>query len=193
MRYAVFSLLLGLLVPFVALGQDSAAPSKTERIVGGLLDFGAAVMKQRAEKKQEDIRKADATADEASSGTMTQLGKSVGVLVNGMRDPQYLAEKVASVIRETGEVVLREYLEEYKAEGRAYTRELANIITERIINHEKVASTLHSIRMLCWGVVIYLSVITLLIFYMLWRMKCSNERVLKAIEELRLHQKSPTA
>lgn len=192
MRYAVFSLLLGLLVPFVALGQDSAAPSKTERIVGGLLDFGAAVMKQRAEKKQEDARKAEAEA-ETSSGTMTQLGKSVGVLVNGMRDPQYLAEKVASVIRETGEVVLREYLEEYKAEGRAYTRELANIITERIINHEKVASTLHSIWMLCWGVVIYLSVITLLIFYMLWRMKCSNERVLKVIEELRLHQKSPTA
>ena len=192
MRNAVFSLLLGLLVPFVALGQDSAAPSKTERIVGGLLDFGAAVMKQRAEKKQEDVRKAEAEA-ETSSGTMTQLGKSVGVLVNGMRDPQYLAEKVASVIRETGEVVLREYLEEYKAEGRAYTRELANIITERIINHEKVASTLHSIRMLCWGVVIYLSVITLLIFYMLWRMKCSNERVLKAIEELRLHQKSPAA
>ena len=192
MRNAVFSLLLGLLVPFVTLGQDSAAPSKTERIVGGLLDFGSAVMKQRAEKKQEDVRKAEAEA-ETSSGTMTQLGKSVGVLVNGMRDPQYLAEKVASVIRETGEVVLREYLEEYKAEGRAYTRELANIITERIINHEKVASTLHSIRMLCWGVVIYLSVITLLIFYMLWRMKCSNERVLKAIEELRLHQKSPAA
>ncbi len=90
MRYAVFSLLLGLLMPFVALGQDSAAPSKTERIVGGLLDFGAAVMKQRAEKKQEEARKADtaATADETSSGTMTQLGKSVGVLVNGMRAPQ---------------------------------------------------------------------------------------------------------
>ncbi len=62
---------------------------------------------------------------------------------------------------------------------------MANIITEKIVNHEKVASVLDSIRMLCWGVVIYLTIISILIFAMLWRMKSINERVLRAIEELK--------
>lgn len=167
---------------------QAAEPSKTERVVSGLLDFGAAVMKKRAADREAastpQAVEANAPA-ESEESRMTRLGKSVGTLVQGMSDPHFLAEKIATVLRETGELVLREYLEQYKAEGRAYTRELANIITERIVNHDKVASTLRSIRMLCWGVVIYLSVITLLIFFMLWRMKCSNEKVLRAIEELR--------
>ena len=166
---------------------QAAEPSKTERVVSGLLDFGTAVMKKRAADREAastpQAVEANAPA-EAEESRMTRLGKSVGTLVQGMSDPHFLAEKIATVLRETGELVLREYLEQYKAEGRAYTRELANIITERIVNHDKVASTLRSRRRL-WGVVIYLSVITLLIFFMLWRMKCSNEKVLRAIEELR--------
>lgn len=189
MKRLLLVLLAVMLLTDGALAQE-AAPSRTERIVGGLLDFGAAVMrKQNAgtsnEKAPESV--SDARAEE-NQNVAARLGESVGVLVQGVRDPGYVAERVAAVLKETGELVLREYLERYKAEGRAYTRELANIITERIVHHEKIASTLHSIRMLCWGVVIYLSVISLLIFFMLWQMKCTNEKVLKAIEELRRRQ-----
>lgn len=162
--------------------------SRTERIVGGLLDFGSAIMKQRAEKKQAQQSPADeaaATPETQEPNTMEKLGKSVGVLVQGMTDPAYLAKTLGAALKETTELTLRDYLNRYKDEGREYARELANIITEKIVNHEKVSSVLDSIRMLCWGVVVYLTIISILIFIMLWRMKSINERVLRAIEDLK--------
>ena len=144
------------------------------------------MVKQRAEKRkaQEQAEPAEPAAQQGDS-TMQKLGKSVGVLVQGITDPAYLAEQLGGVLKETTELTLRNYLDRYKEEGREYARDLANIITERIVNHDKVASVLDSVRMLCWGVIIYLSVISILIFAMLWRMKCANERVLAAVEELR--------
>lgn len=185
MRNALFVLLFALMTPTLIFA-DEAKPSRTERIVGGLLDFGSAVVKQRAEKRkaQEQAEPAEPTAQQGDS-TMQKLGKSVGVLVQGITDPAYLAEQLGGVLKETTELTLRNYLDRYKEEGREYARDLANIITERIVNHDKVASVLDSVRMLCWGVIIYLSVISILIFAMLWRMKCANERVLAAVEELR--------
>lgn len=183
---------LCLCVLFIALAcagvaQDSA-PSKTERIVGGLLDFGSAIMKQRTEKKQaqqQPADEADAASETEDANAMEKLGKSVGVLVQGMTDPAYLAHQLGGVLRETTELTLRDYLNRYKDEGKEYARELANIITERIVNHEKIAAVLDSVRMLCWGVVIYLTIISILIFAMLWRMKRTNDRVLAAVEELK--------
>lgn len=170
-------------------GAQDEAPGKTERVVSGLFDFGSAIMKQRAEKKQaqqqSSVDEAAAVPEVQESNTMEKLGKSVGVLVQGMTDPAYLAKQLGAVLKETTELTLRDYLNRYKDEGREYARELANIITEKIVNHEKVASVLDSVRMLCWGVVIYLTIISILIFAMLWRMKSTNERVLRAIEELK--------
>ena len=179
-------LFVGLACAGVAQESDS---SRTERIVGGLLDFGSAIMKQRAEKKQAQqqppVDEAAAASETQEDGTMEKLGKSVGVLVQGMTDPAYLAKQLGGVLKETTELTLRDYLNRYKDEGREYARELANVITEKIVNHEKVATVLDSVRMLCWGVVIYLTIISILIFAMLWRMKSINERVLRAIEELK--------
>lgn len=172
----------------VGCARDEAS-GKTERVVSGLLDFGSAIMKQRAEKKQAQqqppVDEAAAAPETQDASTMEKLGKSVGVLVQGMTDPSYLAQQLGAVLKETTELTLRDYLNRYKDEGREYARELANIITEKIVNHEKVASVLDSVRMLCWGVVVYLTIISILIFAMLWRMKSINERVLRAIEELK--------
>ena len=192
-RYADMRKALCLCFLFVALAcaavaQDSA-PSKTEQIGGGLFDFGSAIMKQRAEKKQaqqqQPVDEATAASETQEANTMEKLGKSVGVLVQGMTDPAYLAKQLGAVLKETTELTLRDYLNRYKDEGKEYACELANIITEKIVNHEKVSTVLDSIRMLCWGVVIYLTIISMLIFAMLWRMKSINDRVLRAIEELK--------
>lgn len=186
MKKVLITLLVALVMPAVLLAQNEE-PSRTERIVGGLLDFGSAMMKQRAEKKQAQKPEAPTVDSQVAhdDNTMEKLGKSVGVLVQGMTDPAYLAQQLGGVLKETTELTLRDYLNRYKNEGKEYARELANIITERIVNHEKIANVLDSVRMLCWGVVIYLSIISILIFTMLWRMKCTNDRVLRAIEELK--------
>lgn len=187
MRKVFYLCFLFVFVTCAGVAQETDA-SRTERIVGGLLDFGSAIMKQRAEKKQAQQSPADeaaATPETQEPNTMEKLGKSVGVLVQGMTDPAYLAKTLGAALKETTELTLRDYLNRYKDEGREYARELANIITEKIVNHEKVSSVLDSIRMLCWGVVVYLTIISILIFIMLWRMKSINERVLRAIEDLK--------
>ncbi len=190
MKKVLIALLMIALLPVAGYAQDGES-SRTERIVGGLLDFGSAVMKQRAEKKQAQqagampAEQPDSCAETPEPNTMEKLGKSVGVLVQGMTDPGYLAHRLGGVLRETTELTLRDYLNRYKDEGKEYARELANIITERIVNHEKISSVLDSVRVLCWGVVIYLSIISILIFAMLWRMKRTNDRVYAAIEELK--------
>lgn len=187
MRKVFYLCFLFVFVTCAGVAQETDA-SRTERIVGGLLDFGSAIMKQRAEKKQAQQSLADeaaATPETQEPNTMEKLGKSVGVLVQGMTDPAYLAKTLGAALKETTELTLRDYLNRYKDEGREYARELANIITEKIVNHEKVSSVLDSIRMLCWGVVVYLTIISILIFIMLWRMKSINERVLRAIEDLK--------
>lgn len=190
MKKVLVALLMIALLPVAGYAQDGES-SRAERIVGGLLDFGSAVMKQRAEKKQAQqagampAEQPDSCAETPESNTMEKLGKSVGVLVQGMTDPGYLAHRLGGVLRETTELTLRDYLNRYKDEGKEYARELANIITERIVNHEKISSVLDSVRVLCWGVVIYLSIISILIFAMLWRMKRTNDRVFAAIEELK--------
>lgn len=187
MRKVFYLCFLFVFVTCAGVAQEADA-SRTERIVGGLLDFGSAIMKQRAEKEQAQQSPADeaaATPETQEPNTMEKLGKSVGVLVQGMTDPAYLAKTLAAALKETTELTLRDYLNRYKDEGREYAREMANIITEKIVNHEKVSSVLDSIRMLCWGVVVYLTIISILIFIMLWRMKSINERVLRAIEDLK--------
>lgn len=187
MRKTLYLCFLFVFVICAGVAQE-ADSSRTERIVGGLLDFGSAIMKQRAEKKQAQQSPADeaaATPETQEPNTMEKLGKSVGVLVQGMTDPAYLAKTLGAALKETTELTLRDYLNRYKEEGREYAREMANIITEKIVNHEKVSSVLDSIRMLCWGVVVYLTIISILIFIMLWRMKSINERVLRAIEDLK--------
>ena len=182
----LIALLVVFVLPMSLVARDGEA-SRTERIVGGILDFGSAVMNKRAEKKQTQVSDGTAVASETSpeANTMEKLGKSVGVLVQGITDPLYLAQQLGGVLKETTELTLRDYLNRYKDEGKEYARELANIIMERIVNHEKISGVLDSVRMLCWGVVIYLTIISILIFAMLWRMKCTNDRVLQAIEELK--------
>ena len=186
MKKVLIALLVVFVLPMSLVARDGEA-SRTERIVGGILDFGSAMMNKRAEKKQTQVSDGTAVASETSpeANTMEKLGKSVGVLVQGITDPSYLAQQLGGVLKETTELTLRDYLNRYKDEGKEYARELANIITERIVNHEKISGVLDSVRMLCWGVVIYLTIISILIFAMLWRMKCTNDRVLQAIEELK--------
>lgn len=62
-------------------------------------------------------------------------------------------------------------LESYKEEGRKYAREMGDIITQRIMEDKKINSTLDSMRLFCWAVVIYLTVISLLVLYMLLRLR----------------------
>lgn len=59
--------------------------------------------------------------------------------------------------------------EGYKEEGRAYARELGDIMMERAMANKKVDNAVDSVRALCWGVVLYITLISILLFGMMLR------------------------
>lgn len=74
-------------------------------------------------------------------------------------------------------------LESYKEEGREYAREVGDVITQRMLENEKVNNTLDSVRYLCWGVVGYLTVVTLLMLLLLLRLRVLYARLITAVNE----------
>ena len=73
-------------------------------------------------------------------------------------------------------------LDAYKEEGREYAREVGDVITQRMLENEKVNSTLDSVRYLCWGVVAYLTVVTLLMLLLLLRLRVLYARLTEKID-----------
>lgn len=73
-------------------------------------------------------------------------------------------------------------LEAYKEEGREYAREVGDVITQRMPENEKVNSTLDSVRFLCWGVVVYLTIVTLLVLVMLLRLRVLYARIMAELQ-----------
>lgn len=72
-------------------------------------------------------------------------------------------------------------LDSYKEEGREYAREVGNIITERIMADKKINDTMDSMRLFCWTVIIYLSVVTLIVVYMLLRLRVLYARLMNKL------------
>ncbi len=69
--------------------------------------------------------------------------------------------------------------ETYKAEGRAYARELGDIMMERAMANKKVDKAVDSVRALCWGVVIYITIISFLLFGMMLRINAMLGQIKK--------------
>jgi hypothetical protein len=69
-------------------------------------------------------------------------------------------------------------MEGYKQEGREYAKEVGDIITQRMLENKKLNNTLDSVRYLCWGVVGYLTVVTLLILVLLLRLRVLYARLM---------------
>lgn len=81
-------------------------------------------------------------------------------------------------------------LESYKAEGREYAREVGDVITQRMLENEKVNNTLDSVRYLCWGVVAYLTVVTLLMLVLLLRLRVLYTRLTTELKKEQSFTKS---
>ena len=73
-------------------------------------------------------------------------------------------------------------LESYKEEGRQYAREMGDIITQRLMEDKKINETLDSMRLFCWAVIIYLSVISLIVLYMLLRLRVLYTRLMNELK-----------
>lgn len=95
------------------------------------------------------------------------LGRLTEVGVQAVQQADEAITSPMDIIRQE----LNEVKEAYKEEGRAYARELGDTMMERAMANKKVDRTLDSVRALCWGVVAYITVVSLLLFGMMLRIQ----------------------
>lgn len=74
-------------------------------------------------------------------------------------------------------------LDAYKEEGREYAKEVGDIIAQRILEEKKINDTLDSMRLFCWAVIIYLTIVTLIVLYMLLRLRVLYARLMAELQK----------
>lgn len=112
------------------------------------------------------------------------LDTALGELLD-RRGGESFSEWMARVVRETVDVILDEYLAYFKEEGRAYAKELSDQFVERVREDEKISRALFSVQVLCWCVIAYLTLVTLLMLYWARRTSRRQELLLRELRELR--------
>lgn len=116
-------------------------------------------------------------------------GQLLGGLIQIVSEPQPaapeqtkepgLGEQIMLTLRGATDAVM----ESYKEEGREYAREVGDIITQRIMEDKKINSTLDSMRLFCWAVILYLTVVTLVVIYMLLRLRVLYARIMAELKQ----------
>lgn len=118
----------------------------------------------------------------------------IGGLLTALNEPQEKApapapkkqeaesfgESMASMARAASAPLV----DAFKEEGREYAKEVGDIITERILESRKISNTLDSMRIFCWAVVAYLTIVTILIVILLLRLRVLYSKLMKTIQGL---------
>ena len=112
------------------------------------------------------------------------LGNLVTGTVGGLGQ-RPLSEVLAGAVKSAVDVLIDEYKEQYKEEGRAYAREVGDKIVGRVLQDPQIAAAIYSLHVLCWGVIIYLTIVTLVVVCCLLHIRRTNNKVLAAIGELK--------
>ncbi len=95
-----------------------------------------------------------------------------------------LGRWLAHALKQALDVLLDEYKEQYKAEGRAYAQELGDKMLERVREDPKISSSITTVQVLCWCVIAYLTLVTIVMLFCLLHLKRANSRLLAAVEAL---------
>lgn len=147
-RWVLFLMLTGLL------GQPTQA-AKADDLLRGLLQAGTQAVQE-------------ALPPEASAATPTTPTPTT--------PPQGSPDLLSALLGDM-QAQSRAYLDQLKEEGRQYAREVGKTVVSEIKKDKEVESTLHSLRLLCWGVVAYITLMSLLIFGMLCRINALLRRL----------------
>lgn len=159
-------LCVGVCMPMVAQAESDAGKQILQKVV----DAGAKALQNKRDKKEPKVDNPEQSAD--------SKGLDMETLIK-LLTPGGIADIVREVVTET----MKGIVEQYKEEGRAYARQLGDVLTERMMQNPKIQSTFFMIKALVWAVLLYLTVISLLLVYMLHKLQVSNRRIVALLEE----------
>ncbi len=190
-------LLLTCLLP--AMGQGAAPQQEEPRrkvgevVVDGLLQLGGKALNNYLEREIGTPQVAQPAATDAAAAPdeprtwrergsdmfKSFLAKSVEEMGN-----EPLGRWLAHALKQALDVLLDEYKDQYKAEGRAYAQELGDKMLERVREDPKISSSITSLQILCWCVIGYLTLVTLIMLFSLLYLKRANGRLMATVEAL---------
>lgn len=154
-------------------------PTKKEMIGAGMEILGKTLQRQQGRKDEAENKEAA-----AQEGKDKDKPRTWGDRGSEMLDVVLNSEKpLSGIIKETADVVLDEYREQYKEEGRVYAREVGDILAERACSNPQISSTLTSIQALCWSVIGYLTLVTIYLVFTVHRLRRANRRLLSIVEK----------
>ena len=175
----------------------------SDKGVDGLLKLGQGVLEHemdkreakeaaRAKKEAEKTPPQTAAAEEAADKkkkrtwkdrTWDMLG-SFGTTAADEFGDKSLSEVLAFSLKDSLDVLIDEYKEEYKEEGREYAKELGDKLVERVREDPKIRDSITALQALCWSVIGYLSLVTLIVFFSLISITRGNRRLRKQFDAL---------
>lgn len=184
--------MLILTLGLVLSGAAQAASETADRVVHGLLRLGQGALEKELERREaKSVAEAEAAAratepkertwgDRGADMVGTFLGTAVDEL--GKRST---SEVLAFSLKDSMDVLIDEYKEQYKKEGREYARELGDRMVERVKEDPKISSSLTAIQVLCWAVIVYLSLVTIFVFCAFASLRRGNRSLRRSFDELR--------
>jgi len=195
MRY-LMSLLMALLMTSLACLPAAEARVDADRLMNGVLRAGAhalqtATKRPAAEESSSPEQTATAPGEtdaEEERHWRTRGREMLAAFLDGTAEglgEQPLSQWFSRSVKQALDILLQEYKEQYKEEGRLYAREIGDKLVERLREDPKINASLTSVQALCWGVIAYLTVVTLVMLAALLRLKRTQTQLLAAIEELK--------
>lgn len=163
-----------------------------DKLMDKLLQAGMDALEEEQQRRQQTKEAAraaqsDASASAADDRTPEERAKSMlAVFLDHAMTPgtDPMAGRVAHALKDSVDILLQEYKEEYKEEGRAYARELGDIIVARVQENPNIQSSIHSIQLLCWAVIAYLTLVTIVMLFSLLHLKRINSQLLRSVQDL---------
>lgn len=171
-----------------------ADSGRVDEVIDGLLNVGVQALRVHQESRAAKSAAEPAVPEPevtAESGKLTWRDRgreALSTLVTGTADglgDKPLSEVLSGAVKSAVDMLIDEYKEQYKQEGREYAKEVGDKIVTRVINDPKISHSIYSLQALCWGVIIYLTLVTLVMVFSLLHLKRSNNKLLAVMEELR--------
>lgn len=174
------------------MGALQAQSSTQDRVIDGLLRLGQGAIERhldnRAEERAQAATATETPPAEPKKRSWTDRGLDMaGTFIGTATDElgkRSSSEVLAFSLKDSLDVIIDEYKEQYKQEGREYAKELGDRLVERVRDDPKISSALSALELLCWAIVIYLSLVTVFVFFAFVTLRRGNRQLRRRFDAL---------
>ena len=164
----------------------SAESLDSDRVITGLVQGGMKLWNNRNKEKAPPATEAE--EETPKKRTWLDRGKDMAgtFVATAVEEFKEKAphEAMALTLKDTLDVLINEYREEYKKAGRDYARELGDLMVERVQKDPKINRAVVSLEVFCWVMAAYLSAVSVVITICMVALKRGNRKMQEQMDAL---------